>query len=235
MNMKAMILAAGRGERLRPLTDSIPKPLVRVGGYALIEWHIHRLVKAQVTQIVINLSYLGEQIQNYLGTGERYGAELVYSLEPEPALETAGGIIQALAALGKDPFIVINSDIWTDYSFSKLTQSATSQSSLAHLVMVNNPQHNPEGDFILADGKLSENGNHAPLTFSGIGMYRPEFFSNCKPGRAPLAPLLKQQMSVGQVSGEHYKGQWYDIGTLERLEAIQKYVSDLNLNAASQE
>ncbi len=224
--MKAMIMAAGRGERLRPLTDKIPKPLVRVGDYALIEWHLHHLVNAGITQIIINLSHLGEQIQSRLGNGEHYGAELSYSLEPEPALETAGGIIQALAALGTEPFIVVNGDVWTDYPFSQLS----APSSLAHLIMVDNPDHHPAGDFVLRDGQLSEEGEGDRLTYSGIGVYHPEFFADCKPGRQALAPLLKQQMSAGKVTGEHYQGEWHDIGTLERLQTIQKRVSDHSLD-----
>lgn len=220
-----MILAAGRGERLRPLTDNIPKPLVRVGDHALIEWHIQRLVSAQVTQIVINLSHLGDQIQSCLGNGERYGAQLTYSLEPEPALETAGGIIQALAALGSEPFIVVNGDIWTDYPFSRLALAAPIK-ALAHLVMVDNPEHHPQGDFVLHAGKLLANDHEPRLTYSGIAVYRPEFFADCKPGRQALAPLLKQHMSAGKVTGEYYQGQWHDIGTIERLQSIRELVSD---------
>ena len=227
--MKAMIMAAGRGERLRPLTDSIPKPLVKVGDYSLIEWHIYRLVNANITEIVINLSHLGEKIQSHLGNGERYGAQLSYSLEPEPALETAGGIIQALALLGTEPFIVVNGDVWTDYPVAELSSPAL----LAHLVMIDNPDHHPDGDFILRDGKLSDEGQGSRLTYSGLGVYHPDFFAECKPGRQALAPLLRQQMSAGKVSGEHYKGQWHDIGTLERLQTIQKIVSDQSIDVSS--
>jgi len=219
--MKAMILAAGRGERLRPLTDSLPKPLLAVGKYRLIEWHIHRLVDAGVKQIVINLSHLGELIREHLGNGERYGAQIEYSQEPAPALETAGGILQALDLLGSDPFIVINGDIWTDYPL----QNLHSPERLAHLVLVDNPEHHPQGDFCLQESEVSSQGEGQHYTFSGIGVYRPEIFSGYNPGRLALAPVLIENMKHHQVTGEYYAGHWYDIGSPVRLQAIQDFIA----------
>jgi len=209
--MKAMILAAGRGERMRPLTDNCPKPLLRVGGKALIEYHIEALVTSGIREIVINHAWLGDQIESYLGDGSRYAARLYYSHE-EPALETAGGIVQALPLLG-ETFIVVNGDIWTDYSFARLEKAP---SMLAHLVMVANPEHNPQGDFSLQDGRLSPD-TEPRLTFSGIGLYSAELFQGLEPGIRPLAPLLTNAMQQGRVSGEIYRGKWLDIGTPQRL------------------
>jgi len=209
--MKAMILAAGRGERMRPLTDNCPKPLLRVGGKALIEYHIEALVTSGIREIVINHAWLGDQIESYLGDGNRYAARLYYSHE-EPALETAGGIVQALPLLG-DTFIVVNGDIWTDYSFARLE---IAPSMLAHLVMVANPEHHPQGDFSLRDGRLSPDAEPR-LTFSGIGVYSAELFQGLEPGIRPLAPLLTSAMQQDRVSGEYYQGKWLDIGTPQRL------------------
>lgn len=211
--MKAMILAAGRGERLRPLTDACPKPLLVAGGRRLIEYRILDLVQAGVTDIVINYAWLGEQIVEALGNGERYGARIRYSPEPAAGLETGGGIRQALPLLGADPFIVVNADIWTDYPFAQLPPAPA---GLAHLVLVDNPEHHPGGDFRLAEGKATAEGGPR-LTFSGIGVYRPELFANTPADRFPLAPLLIQTIAKGEVSAEHYQGSWMDIGTRERL------------------
>ena len=221
--MKAMILAAGRGERMRPLTDNIPKPLLRIGGQTLIERQVHALVRAGITELVINHDHFGEQIAKALGDGTVYGAAITYSPETGRALETGGGIFNALSLLGSDPFLVVNSDIWTDYAFEQLP---TQPDGLAHLVMVDNPEHHPEGDFSLSTGQLSRSGP-AMLTFSGIGVYRPGLFSDCTTGAFPLAPLLRQAMDSGQVSGEHYTGSWFDIGTPERLDAINRVVINL--------
>lgn len=213
--MKVMILAAGRGERMRPLTDSQPKPLLKVGGKALIEYHLENIKQAGFEEVVINHAWLGEQIESSLGDGRRYGLSIEYSREVE-ALETAGGIRHALPLLGNNPFIAINGDIWTDYSLQSLPLVPT---GLAHLVLVNNPPHHPDGDFMLQSGLLLPSGPHC-LTFSGIGLYRPELFAELPAGKSPLAPLLREAMVAGKISGEHHTGQWFDIGTPERLEEL---------------
>ena len=216
--MRAMILAAGRGERMRPLTDKTPKPLLKVAGQCLIEYHIKHLVAAGFTEIVINHAYLGEQIEQTLGDGQRYGAKLHYSAEGI-ALETGGGIFKALPLLGNAPFLVINGDVWCDYPFNQLRNILTTE--LVHLILVNNPEHNPKGDFCLVNNRVN-NESEPRLTYSGIGVYHPDFFKDCKAGRFQLAPLLINAMKTGQVSGEHYKEQWIDIGTPERLEHLEK-------------
>lgn len=218
--MKAMILAAGRGERLRPLTDALPKPLLAVGKYCLIEWHILRLSQAGISDIVINLSYLGDKIREQLGDGHRYGVNIAYSEEPDPALETGGGIFNALPLLGTEPFVVVNGDVWTDYPFAQLTYPQ----ALAHLVLVNNPQHHADGDFILQDSRVEAQGEGQRYTYSGIGVYRPELFAGCQPGRFPLAPILREAMNLGRVTGTLYTGHWHDIGTPQRLQAIREHV-----------
>ena len=219
--MKAMILAAGRGERMRPLTDQTPKPLLQVGGQALIEYHIKALVNAGISEIVINHAWLGQQIEEKLGDGKKYGASICYSPETPQALETAGGIIQALAILDSDPFIVINGDIWCDYPITPLIREPE---GLAHLLMVNNPEHNPQGDFALNGNILAVEGEQK-FTFSGIGVYRPELFADLSQGARPLAPLLREAMQQEQVTGELYQGQWYDIGTPERLKELDTFLN----------
>ncbi|KAB7623761.1 N-acetylmuramate alpha-1-phosphate uridylyltransferase MurU [Alkalilimnicola sp. S0819] len=214
--MKAMILAAGRGERMRPLTDHTPKPLLAAGGRPLIEHHVLALRRAGVDELVVNLAWLGEQIRDYLGDGERYGLRIRYSPEGERGLETGGGIYRALPLLGDAPFWVVNGDIWTDYDYQRLPVEPP---GLAHLVLVENPAHNPRGDFALRDGQVRPEGEPG-LTFSGIGVYRPALFADCEPVAFRLAPLLRRAMSAGQVSGEHYAGAWYDIGTPDRLAAL---------------
>ena len=216
--MKAMILAAGRGERLRPLTDRTPKPLLEVRGKPLIAWHLEALARAGVREVVINLAWLGEQIRSRLGAGERFGLELHYSEEPPGALETGGGIRQALPLLGAEPFIVVNGDIHTDFDFSSLRPAAH---SLAHLVLVPNPVQHPRGDFALVGADLRESGEPR-LTYSGIGVYRPELFAACAPGRFPLLPLLRQAIAAGRLQGECYDGHWTDVGTAERLAALNQ-------------
>jgi MurNAc alpha-1-phosphate uridylyltransferase len=215
-----MILAAGRGERMRPLTDTTPKPLLRIGGQMLIEHHVHALARAGITGLVINHAHLGEKIARALGDGSAYGVAIQYSPEGEAALETGGGIFNALPLLGEAPFLVVNADIWTDFDFAGLPQDID---ALAHLVMVDNPPQNPEGDFSLSEGRLAQQGP-AMLTFSGIGIYRPELFSGCTPGAFPLAPLLRAAIDAGQVTGEHFTGSWFDIGTPERLAAVNEVV-----------
>ena len=213
--MKAMILAAGRGERMRPLTDATPKPLLKVGGKALIEYHLEHIRAAGIIEVVINHAWLGEQIETALGDGRRYGLNIEYSREGE-ALETAGGIQRALPLLGETPFIAINGDIWTDYSLTNLPETLE---GLAHLVLVDNPPQHPKGDFMLQAGQILPSGENC-LTFSGIGLYRPALFADLKPGKAPLAPLLRQAMAEGQVTGEQYRGRWFDIGTPARLQQL---------------
>ena len=224
--MKAMILAAGRGERMRPLTDSCPKPLLQVGGKALIEHHIDSLKKANITSLVINHAHLGEQIEDYLGNGEKYGVEIQYSAEHD-ALETGGGIYKALPLLGNAPFIVVNGDVWCDLDFSLLPKKIT---GLAHLVMIANPAHNPTGDFYFNEGRLhSDKGSK--LTYSGIGVFSPALFAHCTAGRFPLAPLLRNAIAENKVTASYYQGEWVDVGTPERLSDLNDYVNKINTSA----
>ncbi len=215
--MKAMILAAGRGERMRPLTDKLPKPLLEVCGKPLIEHHIGALVAAGFTEIVINHAWLGEKIEQALGDGERFGCQILYSAEGE-ALETGGGIYRALPLIGTEPFLVVNGDVFVRYPYQQLT---TDLQGLAHLVMVPNPGHNPKGDFALQRGVVLSNGQPS-YTFSGIGVYHPDLFKHCQAGRFSLVPLLIQAMAQNQVSGELYQGLWMDIGTPQRLAEINQ-------------
>ena len=216
--MKAMILAAGKGERMRPLTLTTPKPLIRAAGVPLIEYHIRALATAGFTEIVINHAWLGQQIEDYLGDGSQFGVSIQYSPEGEP-LETGGGIFRALPLLGDEPFLVVNGDIWTDYDFSALRQTIA---GLAHLVMVDNPEHHTNGDFTLVDAQVrdKEPGSQA-LTYSGIAIVHPQLFAGCRAGAFKLAPLLRKAMADGQVSGEHLQGQWVDVGTHERLAKVE--------------
>lgn len=217
--MKAMILAAGRGERMRPLTDHTPKPLLRAGGVALIEFHLFALVAAGFRDIVINHAHLGEQIEAALGDGQRYGAAIRYSPEGQ-ALETGGGIFRALSLLDDEPFLVINGDVWCEYPFAQLHHAPA---ALAHLVLVDNPPHNPRGDFHLQGEKVLSEGE-PKLTFSGIGVYRRELFDGCQDGAFPLAPLLRKAMAEGKVSGEHFTGHWTDVGTPQRLAELDEWL-----------
>lgn len=220
--MKAMILAAGRGERMRPLTDTLPKPLLKVGGKMLIEYHLEKLKAVQITEVIINHAWLGEKIEQTLGDGSQYGLNIHYSTETE-ALETAGGIVNALPLLGDEPFMVINGDIFCDYDFASLPTSLT---GLAHLVLVDNPTHHPEGDFELTASGLIESEGKNKQTFSGIGIYHPEFFKDYTAGKRALAPVLRKAMKLKQVYGEHYQGDWYDIGTPERLNELDLYLKN---------
>ena len=208
---------------MRPLTDDTPKPLLRIGGQTLIEHHIHALAQAGFTELVINHAHLGEQIVAALGDGDAYGVEIRYSAETPPALETGGGIFNALPLLGEGPFLVLNADIWTDFPLAELPEQIE---GLAHLVLVDNPEHHAQGDFSLSAGQVSQRGP-AMLTFGGIGVYSPELFSGCTAGAFPLAPLLRQAMDESRVSGEHYQGSWFDIGTPERLEAVNRVVINM--------
>jgi MurNAc alpha-1-phosphate uridylyltransferase len=216
--MKAMILAAGRGERMRPLTDTCPKPLLAAGGKPLIVWHIERLVAAGITGLVINHAHLGQMIEDALGDGARFGLPIAYSPEGS-ALETAGGIARALPLLGDAPFVVVNGDVFCDADFAALARVAEGLSAdgpLAHLLLVPNPDHNPGGDFgLLPDGHVTDDGRGERLTFSGIGAYHPALFAGVAP--AKLAPLLRAAMAAGKVTGARHDGRWVDVGTPQRL------------------
>ncbi|MHC6223655.1 N-acetylmuramate alpha-1-phosphate uridylyltransferase MurU [Pseudomonas sp. X10] len=223
--MKAMILAAGKGERMRPLTLHTPKPLVPVAGVPLIEYHLQALAQAGFTEVVINHAWLGQQIEGHLGDGSRWGLSIRYSAESEP-LETGGGIFKALPLLGDSPFLLVNGDVWTDYDFSLLRAPLV---GLAHLVLVDNPDHHGRGDFRLEEGKVSDtDGSGQTLTFSGISVLDPALFADCQPGAFKLAPLLRQAMAHGQVSGERYAGRWVDVGTLERLAEVERLLAGRN-------
>jgi MurNAc alpha-1-phosphate uridylyltransferase len=214
--MKAMLLAAGRGERMRPLTDRVPKPLLAVAGRPLIVHLIGSLVTAGFRDLVINHAHLGDALEQALGDGAGWGARIRYSPEPPGALETGGGILQALPLLGAGPFLVVNADIYTDYAFGRLRRDPA---GLAHLVLVDNPAHHPGGDFALTGDRVGEAG--APrYTYAGIGLYRPELFLGASPGRFPLAPLLRAAARAGSVSGERHRGRWFDVGTPARLAEV---------------
>jgi MurNAc alpha-1-phosphate uridylyltransferase len=218
--MRAMILAAGRGARMRPLTDHMPKPLLKAGGKPLIVWHIERLAQAGITELVINHAHLGQQIEQALGDGSQWQVHIRYSAE-QTALETAGGIAKALPLLGEQPFLVVNGDVFTDIDYAGLSLAAD---KLAHLVMVNNPEQHAEGDFALQDGLVKQAASHR-LTFSGIGVYHPQLFQSVRSGEAArLAPLLVSAMQQGQVSGQHHTGLWHDIGTPERLQQLDHWL-----------
>lgn len=218
--MRAMILAAGRGERMRPLTDHTPKPLLTVGGKPLIVWHIERLARAGVTELVINHAHLGAQIEQALGHGAQWGVSIHYSPE-QVALETAGGIAHALHLLGEAPFLVINGDVYTDIDYASVQLT---QDKLAHLVLVDNPVQHPDGDFCLRNGLVEAEGMDK-LTFSGVGVYHPDLFQSVTVGQpAKLAPLLRQAMQTGHVSGQHHLGVWHDIGTPERLLQLDRWL-----------
>ncbi len=207
---------------MTPLTDNLPKPLLPVAGKALIEWQLEKLVAAGFRDLVVNVSHLGEQIETFLGNGERWGCDICYSREEEP-LETAGGIQQALPLLGEDAFAIVNADVWTDYDFHKLAVRELDEDYLAHLVVVNNPHQHSRGDFRLrASGKLefAQGAGAGTLTYAGIGVYHPHFFADLGPGKLPLRPLLKKHGDQGRLSGEHFCGDWEDIGTQERLAAL---------------
>ena len=220
--MKAMILAAGRGERMRPLTDHTPKPLLKVAGKPLIEYTIEALVAAGITDIVINLAHLGEQIPDYLGDGSRFQANIGYSNEGKNGLETAGGIKKALPLLGSQPFLVINGDISCDFPLQSLVNR---DCDLAHLVLVNNPTHHMAGDFTLDSQSIVSPEGTPKYTYSGIGIYHPDLFAELAQGKAALAPLLKKSMLAKRITGELHSGFWMDIGTVERLEELKTLMS----------
>jgi MurNAc alpha-1-phosphate uridylyltransferase len=229
--MNALIFAAGKGERMRPLTETTPKPLLSVGGKRLIEWHLEKLAAIGCGRVVINTSWLAECFEPALGNGERWGLQLVYSYEGIEPLETGGGMAKALLELGGAPFIALNGDVFCDADFAQLPRAPA---GLAHLLMVDNPPHNPHGDFALqANGLLASEGD-ARLTFSGIGVYRPELLWQCRSHwqqadvehpRFKLAPILRRAMAEGQIGGEHFRGQWTDVGTPERLAELDRELS----------
>lgn len=223
--MKAMILAAGVGERMRPLTDHTPKPLLRVAGIPLIDYHLRRLVAAGVADVVINVSHLATRVMDYCGDGTAWGVRVTYSQEDTP-LETAGGVIKALPLLGDAPFVIVNGDIWSDFPFERLTAYTFRPEELAHLVMVDNPPQHPAGDF-----HLDENGwirmlaaDTAGCTYAGVGIYTTAFFAGLAPGKMPLRPLLDAAIKQGALGGERYSGQWQDVGTPERLRQLDATV-----------
>ncbi len=213
---RVMILAAGRGERLRPYTDAVPKPMLKVGGKPLIQYHVEALARAGFRQLVINHAHLGEQIQTYLDDGHNWGVEIVYSPEGIAPLETGGGICKALPLLGEKPFLVVNADIWTDFDYTDVKMQ---EGMLAHLVLVPNPPHNQAGDFALHEDMVSEEQGERH-TFSGIGIYHPQLFAGCAPEPFRLAPLLYAQAGNGLVSGELHDGLWVDVGSPSRLKAL---------------
>lgn len=219
--MKVMILAAGRGKRMRPLTDSTPKPLLKVNQFSLIEHLLFQLSHHDFQDIVINLAHLGDQIKAKLGDGAKYRVNITYSEEVAAGLETGGGIYQALPLLGQNPFLVISGDIWTDYDFSKL--KCTPLSGWAHLILVDNPPWHANGDFNLSGEKVL-NGSGTRLTFGNIGVYHPQLFADCQPGIFPLAPLLYKAIDVEKVTGEYFKGSWMNIGTPEELTQLRHQV-----------
>ncbi len=219
-SLTAMILAAGRGERMRPLTDCTPKPLLEVAGKPLIQYHIEALREAGFASIVINHAHLGQQIVDYFGDGSDFGVRIRYSPEPPGALETGGGIRRALPLLGEGAFLVVNGDVWCDYPLQRLNREPE---CLAHLVLVDNPEHHPRGDFTLQRDRVMDDGEQR-LTFSGIGLYRVDLFRELPAVAFPLAPVLRKAMAARQVSGEYYAGEWLDIGTPQRLAEVDQRV-----------
>ena len=211
---RAMVLAAGRGERLRPITDTLPKPLVPIAGKPLIAYHLEALARARIREVVINLSWLGEKIRTALGDGGRYGVSIAYSEEGPTPLETGGGIHRALALLGAEPFLVVNSDVWTDMDFSRVP--TLDDGADAHLMLAPNPAHHPRGDFGL-EGDFVVAGEAERFTYTGIGMFRPQLFDGCAPGKFPLLPLLRRAIAARRLRGEVYRGEWLDIGSPDRL------------------
>jgi len=221
--MKAMILAAGRGERLRPLTDRLPKPLIEAGGKPLIGWHLERLAAAGCREVVVNVSHLGEKIVERLGDGAAYGLRIAFSRETQP-LETAGGMAMARALLGPQPFLVVNGDVYCEVDFAQLLR-ATLGERLAHLVLVPNPQHHPGGDFTLDGGKVG-NAPSPRYTYAGVAVIAPQLFASVEAGgKAQLAPLLRAAAEERRISGELFEGTWLDVGTIERLAALEAYLA----------
>ncbi|MBT8422531.1 MAG: nucleotidyltransferase family protein [Gammaproteobacteria bacterium] len=213
---RAMLLAAGRGERMRPLTDTKPKPLLRAGGIALLEYHIRALVAAGITDLVVNVAWQRSMLRDFLGDGSRFGARITISDEGDTALDTGGGVFRALPLLGSEPFWLVNGDVYIDYEFS---QPALPAGTHAHLLLVPNPTHNPAGDFALSGAQVANTGS-AMLTYSGVAVLSPELFTGCEDGIFSLVPLLREAADRGQLSGELHSGYWCDVGTPERLRAL---------------
>lgn len=213
-----MILAAGRGERMRPLTDVTPKPLLKVGGRALVEYHLESLARAGIRDAVINLAWRADQIRDFLGDGSKYGINISYSDEGPEALETGGGIRHALRLLGADPFWIVNGDVYSDYAYPRRTLGPD---VIGHLVLVPNPAHNPAGDFALHGDVVAPDGGKK-WTYSGVAVLRPELVAGARPGKFPLAPLLTEAMQRGAITGEIYRGRWVDVGTPERMRALDR-------------
>jgi len=220
-DMKAMILAAGRGERMRPLTDTVPKPLIPVAGKPLIVYHLERLAAAGFREIVINHAHLGGQIEKALGDGSRWGVSIRYSPEQPAALGTGGGIRNALRLIGAKRFLVVNGDVWTDFPLETLSRDPGGD---AHLVLVPNPPHHPAGDFCLAGDRVVNPDTRERLTFSGIGVYCPDLFAGMVPGVFALGPLLREAVTRGKVTGQRYAGAWFDVGTPERLAEVEAFL-----------
>ena len=222
-----MILAAGRGERMRPLTDSVPKPLLTAGGKPLIEYHVEALGRAGVGELVINLSWRGDEIRAHLGDGSKYGLSIAYSDEGPEALETGGGIHKALPLLGGAPFWLVNGDVYTEFGYAARRLGS---GVLGHLVMVKNPAHHPDGDFCLDGGRLRTAGNPM-LTYSGIALLHPDLFADSVPGKFPLAPLFVNAMTTNALTGEEFDGLWFDVGTPERLHELDRLLSARAMSA----
>ena len=221
--MKAMILAAGRGARLRPLTDKVPKPLIEAGGKPLIAWHLERLAAAGCREVIVNVSHLGERIVERLGDGSTWGLRVAISREAQP-LETAGGMALARALLGPEPFLVVNGDVYCEVDFSRLLRFSLGE-RLAHLVLVRNPAHHPAGDFTLDAGKVG-NAPSPRYTYAGVAVIAPQLFAGVASGsKAQLAPLLRAAAERLQVGGELFEGTWLDVGTIERLSALEAYLA----------
>lgn len=225
--MKAMILAAGRGERLRPLTDDLPKPLLPIAGRPLIEYHLMNFARAGIREVIINHGRLGHLIENALGDGARYGVSIHYSAEGEHPLETGGGLLKALPLIGERPFAVVNADLWTDYPYSRFQSEAR---GLAHIVLVPNPPHHPDGDFCLMPDKRVGNEGVDRYTYGGMAVLHPQLFADCRPGRFQLGPLLHHAADRGVVTGEAYEGVWIDVGAPERLDRA-KQIAALQRNS----
>ena len=233
--MKALIFAAGLGERMRPLTDHTPKPLLAAGGKPLIVWHLEKLAALGVRKVVVNTSWLAGQFPATLGDGSRWGLRLQFVHEGDTPLETGGGMLNALPLLGDAPFLAINGDIWCDFDFARLPAEPEGE---AHLLLVDNPEHHPEGDFVLdANGRVHDTGAGPRLTFAGIGVYRPSLLAGWRqmigdaegadaaPPRFKLAPLLRAAMARGAVHGQHHRGRWTDVGTPQRLQVLDAALS----------
>lgn len=216
--MKAMILAAGRGQRMQPLTNTVPKPLLNVRGKPLLQYHVENLASAGVKQIVINHARFGDQIEAYFGHGEEYGVEIYYSPEGDTPLGTGGGIKRSLPLLGRDPFIVVSADIWTDFNYGDLPDSLN---GYAHLILVDNPAHHPQGDFCLHGGLVALTGGER-LTYGNLGVYSHELFLDCEATNFPLGPLLFSAAEKHKISGEYYSGEWVNVGTPEQLSALNQ-------------